>query len=117
MSRERCVATGGWGVCRGSRVFEDSDCITRDGERVEDETDQGRCLAWSGLLADSRVEGEASVLACPFPLVGPEADAYLNPGSPRQQAIDEEQREVGQRSAATAFNPPRPALALPVEIS
>ena len=69
------------------------------------------------LLADSRVEYEAWVLACPFLFIGQEADAYLDPGSPRQQAIDKEQREVGQRSAATAFDPPRPALALPVEIS
>jgi hypothetical protein len=117
MGRERCVATGGRRVCGRARILEDSDCITRDGERVEDEAGQGRGLAWTWLLADSSVEVEAPVLACPFPLVGPEADAYLDPGGPRQQAVDKEQREVGQRSAATPLNPPRPALALPVKVS
>jgi hypothetical protein len=47
MGRERCVATSSRRVRRRARILEDSDGITRDGERVEDEAGQGRCLAWT----------------------------------------------------------------------
>lgn len=106
MGRERCVAAGGWRVRRRSRVFEDSDCIARDGERVEDETNQRRCLAWNVVVSrlESRGRGFGACLSISLGLA--RSRCLFGPKQP--MTTGHRQRAEGSRPALRS-NSVRPA--------